>query len=805
MSWKQRFFAFLGVAGCLLLGLCSQEASFNRLRDMRVISRIPESQVNWVIEGEVQLNGKAQIANKILKAPHTHTQCLYYRYLVERLEEDSDGDSYWRTIRDEHASVDFDLRDINGDKILLRAKAISQLAETFNVDSDFSTREGDMRYTEYRIEPGTQVFVFGFAKLLNGGQCEVDFRAEGLYLPIISERTVDEERRMRAASSMGLCFLSLLFLSSSFVFLCWILHIHRVLAFLVLVSSGLAFALVWYATSMMHDDLVSARDRVMLHKERASRTIASMLYEGRVGYWSGDWYDMLPLQSALHDLSEKKVDRIHGIRNGLNAGVRRTNEIRNRFPENILAPVWGVRRLQEIPPLGKDTVPEKEHSLEIQRVPLSFISLIWMFPVALALGGFCIPWGFRKIKTKRYIENIPTSPTAGLAHGPGELFGTVELPEGQPPLESPIQSLPCVYYHYIVKERRGSGKKAKWVIITDRTQSMDFLCRDSEGTVLINPQDAEIYSKHSHSIRRGNRIYIETWMQVEDPLYALGSAELDTEQMDRLILQKNKDFPFLLANLPERQVLLRKSRAAIFTTNLGLNGVMLLVLTLFGISGSYAATDYLFAALVAPAFCGFMMVALMFNDLIFLRQRVKRAWANIQVSLKKRSELVPNLLEVAKAYQLHEQELQETLVDLRADAKRVGDMNASEAGEFLGAESAVVTKLLAVREEYPDLKANTLTEDLMRRIVGLENEVALMRNGYNDSVERHNTKILHFPEVAIANFFKFKSAEYFHADIEHRDFTKVDFTTDDSPRIHEEVDKNNDPEENSEEDPSNED
>ena len=61
---------------------CSQEASFNRLRDMRVISRIPESQVNWVIEGEVQLNGKAQIANKLLKAPHTHTPCLYYRYLV---------------------------------------------------------------------------------------------------------------------------------------------------------------------------------------------------------------------------------------------------------------------------------------------------------------------------------------------------------------------------------------------------------------------------------------------------------------------------------------------------------------------------------------------------------------------------------------------------------------------------------------------------------------------------------------------------------------------------------------------------
>ena len=93
-----------------------------------------------------------------------------------------------------------------------------------------------------------------------------------------------------------------------------------------------------------------------------------------------------------------------------------------------------------------------------------------------------------------------------------------------------------------------------------------------------------------------------------------------------------------------------------------------------------------------------------------------------------------------------------------------------------GAESAVVTKLLAVREEYPDLKANTLTEDLMRRIVGLENEVALMRNGYNDKVEaQHQDPSL--PGSRYRKLFKFKSAEYFHADIEHRDFTKVDFTS----------------------------
>ena len=113
------------------------------------------------------------------------------------------------------------------------------------------------------------------------------------------------------------------------------------------------------------------------------------------------------------------------------------------FRKISFAPVWGVRRLQEIPPLGKDTVPEKEHSLEIQRVPLSFISLIWMFPVALCTRGFCIPWGFRKLRPSD-IENIPTSPTAGLAHGPGELSGTVELPEGQPPLRAHSVSALCI-------------------------------------------------------------------------------------------------------------------------------------------------------------------------------------------------------------------------------------------------------------------------------------------------------------------------------------------------------------------------
>ena len=144
----------------------------------------------------------------------------------------------------------------------------------------------------------------------------------------------------------------------------------------------------------------------------------------------------------------------------------------------------------------------------------------------------------------------------------------------------------------------------------------------------------------------GEPHHIETWMQVEDPSTRL--VQLNWTLSRWIVLSfRNKDFPFLLANLQERRSL--RKVAAIFTTNLGLNGHAFSA-DLFGISGSYAATDYLFAALVAPAFCGFMMVALMFND--YLSEVASNELGQISKSPYEAPELVPNLLEVAKAYQL---------------------------------------------------------------------------------------------------------------------------------------------------------
>ena len=95
------------------------------------------------------------------------------------------------------------------------------------------------------------------------------------------------------------------------------------------------------------------------------------------------------------------------------------------------------------------------------------------------------------------------------------------------------------------------------------------------------------------------------------------------------------------------------------------NATIFLGLILFGAVGSFAATDFLLAAMFAPLFLSFSMFVLMYNDLIFLRNRVKRAWANIEVSLKKRSDLIPNLEQVVKNYLSHEKGIMNSVARLR--------------------------------------------------------------------------------------------------------------------------------------------
>jgi len=175
-----------------------------------------------------------------------------------------------------------------------------------------------------------------------------------------------------------------------------------------------------------------------------------------------------------------------------------------------------------------------------------------------------------------------------------------------------------------------------------------------------------------------------------------------------------------------------------------------------------------------------------YNGLVALRNRFKNAFSQIDVQLKRRYDLIPNLVETAKGYIKHERETLEAVTQARNLAQAAGGRAASNPGdpqamkELAGAEAGLtgaLGRLLAVAEAYPDLKANQNMMQLTEELTSTENKVAFARQAYNDSVMAYNTKREVFPTNIIAGMFNFLPAELFQIDNpEEKQAPKVSFS-----------------------------
>lgn len=175
--------------------------------------------------------------------------------------------------------------------------------------------------------------------------------------------------------------------------------------------------------------------------------------------------------------------------------------------------------------------------------------------------------------------------------------------------------------------------------------------------------------------------------------------------------------------------------------------------------------DILFIIFVAGFFTVMTVIALwgvvIYNRLITYRNRVTNAWAQIDVQLKRRMDLVPNLIETVKGYATHEKNTLERVV-----AARTAGMNAGSPGEAMAADNMLtgaLKSIFALAEAYPDLKANTNFLDLQNTLTETENKIAFARQHYNDSVMFFNNAIQVFPSNIVASMFKFVSQESFDA------------------------------------------
>jgi LemA protein len=171
---------------------------------------------------------------------------------------------------------------------------------------------------------------------------------------------------------------------------------------------------------------------------------------------------------------------------------------------------------------------------------------------------------------------------------------------------------------------------------------------------------------------------------------------------------------------------------------------------------------------------GLLLLALVwiFNRLVTLRTRVDNGWSQIDIQLRRRVDLIPNLVETVKGYAAHERELFEHVTEARTRS-----IGASSVPDQAAAENQVTTglrQLLAVVENYPDLKANQNFLALQEELIGTESKIAYARQFYNDQVMKLNTLIQSFPASIVAGAFRFEERAFFEIDDPERGPVRVD-------------------------------
>lgn len=162
-----------------------------------------------------------------------------------------------------------------------------------------------------------------------------------------------------------------------------------------------------------------------------------------------------------------------------------------------------------------------------------------------------------------------------------------------------------------------------------------------------------------------------------------------------------------------------------------------------------------------------------YNSLVAARLRIQEALSHIDVQLKRRADLIPNLVETVKGYAKHEKDLLENITKARSALMSAGTTHEKADANNMLTES--LKSLFAVAENYPDLKANENFAKLQEELSDTENKIAYSRQFYNSNVLDYNTKIGVFPNVIVANMFGFKPAEFFEATDEERKNVKVSF------------------------------
>ena len=753
-SFYLRLFAGIICVVALVFGIKLSQQGFQDIQDFKQLERIVPSAIIGALPGENQLRGRAAKSSEqnYLRSPKTQRPSLYYRYLVERKERDSDGNTRWVTVQDITRSVDFLLYDDDAQARVYTAHWTEQIQ--WRLPKRYSRTEGERRYSEWRIEPDDLLLLFSWVEVSRqpprSPEFSLRFDIQGNYLPIISSLSDAEIRSDMGNFALLKIWAGISLLALGMMALIYTVQIHRILVYLSLLTLVTSSCLFVYGLASLSADVRTGADYVQAQLERSQQAISSILDAQSLPPATE------PTGSGLEAWQQKRIQALRLNTSFIKAVYQQQI---SRFPENLYAHMLGLDKEINAFELTESEAHTLQQKLQ-QFSPTKVVGMAYWWVLAGAICFLLFSYfGFRSIKVKRMIENIPTTASAGVSVGLAEVKGKVRVKE-EDSLKGPVSNLRCVWYRYLIEERRGSGKNARWVTISDKKAFERFYCEDKAGKLLIDPYDANIITRHKKTKREGSMRYSEWLLKPNDTLYALGMARVDTHEQDKLVLgtskhdTENADL-FILSNYSEKDLMIRKAAISMLSLCLAFSSMFCAAIFMGGMNGQFSATDYLVSGLLAPLFLICFMLVLHYNDLVFLRHRAHRNWANIQVSLKKRADLLPGLQSIVAQYKAYESTL---LTRITQQRKQLGASLESpdRAGDYLQAEQQLLKGLKLAVEDYPELKANHLFLSLNTTLTQLEDEIALMRTGYNDAVMHYNTRIQSFPDVLLAKGFKFQ-------------------------------------------------
>jgi hypothetical protein len=418
-----------------------------------------------------------------------------------------------------------------------------------------------------------------------------------------------------------------------------------------------------------------------------------------------------------------------------------------------------------------------------------------LIPFFISLA--CLFWWRSVVLFKRTVEDVPTSKVKGVFFGLNEVKGSVK---SDAPLQTYLTEKPSVWYEWSISEHwkkteryrdkdgnRKTRTKSGWRKVDSGGNFQSFFLKDDTGELLIEPEGAKVDAPSTMSFscsptdpfyyEKGpdraiansthRRRFSERSLTPNDELYILGPAKLRQEVAKPMIAQSKEAKYYFISTKSESQIIRSKNVWAfiiiIFSFLAALVVPVVTISVETGVEPQEAMLEnpgWIFlSGLIFLAVASLFYLTILYNGLIRVHNRLIHAMGLIEIQLKRRHDLIPRLLKCVKGFASYETEVQELLASCRSSGANGTSREAGEVAEKINQGAGLIRGLFVLSENYPDLSADQNYDSFMTALLDTEDRIALARQFYNDSLLALQDRLLTFPDVLVAKWFRFRAGE----------------------------------------------